>query len=77
MVSSWHAGVARDGKDERNGSNQAGWVYNGRRQEAKILGVIVGGQEAETEILVENDMEPGTKQLKEFDALRQDYLKRA
>jgi hypothetical protein len=28
LAPSWAAGVARDGKTERKGSNGGGWVYN-------------------------------------------------
>jgi hypothetical protein len=27
LAPSWHAGVARDGKDNRNGSNGGGWEH--------------------------------------------------
>ena len=30
LALSWAAGVARDGKNERNGSNRVGWMYNRR-----------------------------------------------
>ena len=36
-VPSWAAGVAWDGKNERNGSNRRGWMYNCWFQEVKIL----------------------------------------
>ena len=40
LALSWHAGVARAGKDNSNGSNRGNWC------------AIGGGQEAKSEILV-------------------------